>query len=72
MSPKSVEIDPERLKAARHAQGLSLRELGEQVGMDHNLIWLYEDGRRNPIPRNIRRLADALGVEVRDLLKERR
>ncbi len=68
MSPKSIEIDPQKLRAARHRKALTLRELGNQVGMDHNLIWMYEDGRRNPIPRNLRRLAEALDVEPADLM----
>ena len=69
MSPKSIEIDPQKLRAARHRQALTLRELGEKVGMDHNLIWMYEDGRRNPIPRNLRRLAEALDVEPAYLMR---
>ena len=70
MSPKSIEIDPEKLRAARHRKGLSLREFGQSIRMDHNLIWMYEAGRRNPIPRNLRRLAEALGVEPVDLIRE--
>jgi transcriptional regulator with XRE-family HTH domain len=69
MNPKFIEIDPQELRAARHRKALTLRELGKQVGMDHNLIWMYEDGRRNPIPRNLRRLAEALGVEPADLIR---
>ncbi len=70
MSPKFVEIDPEKLRAARHRKALTLRELGELAGMDHNLIWMYEAGRRNPIPRNLRRLAAALGVEPAELVRK--
>ncbi|CAA9450799.1 MAG: hypothetical protein AVDCRST_MAG58-927 [uncultured Rubrobacteraceae bacterium] len=70
MSPKSIEIDPQKLRAARHRKALTLRELGERVGMDHNLIWMYEDGRRKPIPRNLRKLAEGLGVEPADLIRE--
>ena len=65
-----IKIDPEKLRQARHNAGYSLRELSKIVGIDHNEIWKYENGRRNPYPRNIRRLAEALGVEVRDIREE--
>ena len=65
-----ISIDPEKLRRARHRKGYSLRELSEVSGSDHNRIWEYEKGRRNPQPRTIRRLAEALDVEVVDLLKE--
>ncbi len=70
MSPKFIDVDPQKLRAARHRKALTLRELGEKVGMDHNLIWMYEAGRRNPIPRNLRRLAEALDVEPVGLMRE--
>ena len=65
-----IEIDPEKLIRARHRKGYSLRELGRASSTDHNNIWMYENGRRNPQPRAIRRLAEALDVEVADLLRE--
>ena len=67
---KRIEIDPEKLRRARHHQGYSLREFGRISSTNHNQLWMYENGRRNPQPRVIRRLAEALGVEVRDLLRE--
>ena len=66
-----IEIDPEKLISARHRKGYSLREFGRISGTDHNQLWMYENSRRNPQPRVIRRLAEALGVEVSDLLKGR-
>ena len=65
-----IKLDPEKLRSARHRAGYSLRELGQKMGVDHNQLWLYEHGRRNPHPRTLRRLAEHLGVEVADLLKE--
>ncbi len=65
-----ITIDPEKLRRARHHKGYSLREFGRITSTDHNQLWMYENGRRNPQPRVIRRLAKALGVEVADLLKE--
>ena len=49
----------------------SLRELGRISHTDHNQLWMYENSRRNPQPRVIRRLASGLWCEAKDLLKER-
>jgi len=65
-----IKIDPDMLRRARHRMGYSLREFGRISNTDHNQLWMYENGRRNPQPRVIRRLAATLGVEVQDLLKE--
>jgi len=64
-----IKIDPEKLREARHQAGYSLREFGRISNTDHNQLWMYENGRRNPQPRVIRRLAEALGLRVKDLLK---
>jgi transcriptional regulator with XRE-family HTH domain len=69
---RHIEIDPDKLREARFRSGYSLRELAQFSNTNHNRIWEYEKGRRNPQPRTIRRLAEALGVEVPALLKERR
>ena len=66
-----IEIDPEKLRSARHRKGYSLREFGRISNTNYNNLWMYENGRRNPQPRVIRRLAEALNVEVVDLLKEK-
>jgi transcriptional regulator with XRE-family HTH domain len=64
-----IQIDPDKLRRARHRAGYSLRELAGVLGVDHNVLWLYEAGRRNPRPRTVRELAQTLGVEVKDLLR---
>ena len=46
--------------------------MAEIIGMDHNKLWMYDKGGRKPQPRTIRGLAETLGVEVGDLLKEDR
>jgi transcriptional regulator with XRE-family HTH domain len=66
----SIELDPDKLRRARHSKGYSLREMGGEMGVDHNVLWEYEKGRRSPQPRTLRRLAQTLGVEVRDLIRE--
>jgi transcriptional regulator with XRE-family HTH domain len=64
-----MEVNVERLKELRREQVLSLRELEEKSGVSYNTIWRIEDGRQGAHPRTIRKLAQALGVEPRELVK---
>ena len=59
----------ERLKELRQEQVLSLRDLEEKSGISYNTIWRLEDGRQGAHPRTIRKLAQALGVEPRELVE---
>ena len=59
----------EKLKELRQARALSLRELANEAGVGHNTIYRIEHGQGNVLPRTVRRLAKALGVEPRDLIK---
>lgn len=58
-----------RLKELREERVLSLRELGEKSGVSYNTIWRIEAGRQGAHPRTIRKLAETLGVEPRELMK---
>ncbi len=62
----------ERLKELRRERVLSLRELEEKSGVSYNTIWRLEDGRQGAHPRTIRKLAEALGVEPAQLIKDKR
>ena len=67
-----MEVNVERLKELRRERVLSLRELEEKSGVSHNTVWRIEDGRQGAHPRTIRKLAEALGVEPSELVKEGR
>lgn len=54
----------ERLKAARTAQGLTVRELARRVGTDMRVVTLYESGGTTPGIEGIRAFAEALGVSA--------
>ena len=60
----------QRLKELRRERVLSLRELEERSGVSYNTIWRIEDGRQGAHPRTIRKLAEALGVEPKELIQE--
>ena len=65
-----MEVKVERLKELRRERVLSLRELEERSGVSYNTIWRIEDGRQGAHPRTVRKLADALGVQPSELIKE--
>jgi len=65
-----MEVNVERLKELRREQVASLRELEERSGVSYNTIWRIEDGRQGAHPRTVRKLADALGVQPSELIKE--
>ena len=58
-----------RLRRAREAAGLTLRELAAQVGLrDHTVILKYERGKTAPTITRLHALAQALGVTPSALL----
>jgi len=65
-----MEVNVKRLKKLRREQVLSLRELEERSGVSYNTIWRIEDGRQGAHPRTVRKLAEALGVQPSELIKE--
>lgn len=54
----------ENIRRLRKARELTLKELGEMIGVNESYIRAYESGRRNPKPSSLQALADALGVNV--------
>jgi predicted transcriptional regulator len=66
---KSMSINGKRLRELRVEQALSLRALGERSGVAYDTINKLELGRRPAHASTIRKLADALGVEPKELMK---
>lgn len=56
------------LRAARKDAGLSQEALGERAGLHPTYVGSVERGERNISIDSMERLAEALGMEVRDLL----
>ena len=59
----------ERLRELRQEKVLSLRELEEKSGVSYNTIWRIEAGRQGAQPRTIRKLAEALAVDPKELTR---
>jgi transcriptional regulator with XRE-family HTH domain len=69
VSQRFTKVDGEQLRQLRREQALSQRDLSVITGIAHDSISQLETGKREAQPRTIRKLADALGVEPRELMK---
>ncbi len=69
MNGRFLETDGKQLKRLRRERAMSLRELGEKTGIAYDTINRLELGKQQAQPRTIRKLADALDVEPRELMK---
>jgi transcriptional regulator with XRE-family HTH domain len=68
--PTMVEVNVARLRKLRRQRVLSMRELERRSGVSYNTIWRLENGLTGAHPRTIRKLADVLGVDPAELVKE--
>lgn len=57
-----------RVRELRHAKGWSQEELADEAGLHRTYVSSVERGKRNISLANIHAIADALGVEAKDLL----
>jgi transcriptional regulator with XRE-family HTH domain len=64
-----VEVDVEKLRRLREDMVLSQRELARMAGLAQGTIWRLENGFSEAHPSTIRKLAEALGAEPRDLVR---
>ena len=62
-------VDGERLRTLRQERMLSQRELAQMSGSTQATISALEQGSRKARPRTVRHLAEALGVEPKELVK---
>jgi transcriptional regulator with XRE-family HTH domain len=65
----SFDVDGGRLRQLRVEKALSLRALGEITGVAFDTISKLENGRRPARLVTVRKLAEALGVEPKELMK---
>jgi transcriptional regulator with XRE-family HTH domain len=63
-------MDGARLKHWRLARTMTIRQLAVKSGVDHSAISAIERGLRTPHPSTIKKLADALEIEPRELLRD--
>ena len=64
-----TEVDGMRLRRLRKELALSQQDLERTSGVAQHTISDLESGKRGARPSTIRKLADALGVEPRELVR---
>ena len=69
MNDRFTGVDGARLRRLRREQALSQRELSRMTGIAFDTISRLETGKQRAQPRTIRKLADALRVEPKELMK---
>ena len=57
-----------KIKAAREAKGLYLRDLGSMCNIHYGAICEIENGKRNSYLLTLKNIADKLDVDVKDFL----
>ena len=67
--PEDMEVDVIKLKRLREDRVLSQRELARMAGLTHVTVWRLENGFAEAHAQTIRKLAEVLGVEPRELVK---
>lgn len=60
----------EKLRTLRKRQGLTLRELGDGLGVYHTHVAQLEAGRRTPNAAMILKIADLFGVSTDLLMRD--
>jgi len=60
----------QRLREERQFRGWSQRDLARETGVNTDTISGIETGAHEPRPSTLRKLAEGLGIEVRDLFME--
>ena len=70
MSNRFTQVDGKRLRQLRRERAFSQRDVSRITGIAHDSISQLETGKRDAQPRTIRKLAEALGVEPKELMKE--
>ena len=69
MKNRFTKVNGARLRQIRQERALSLRELGERSSVAFDTINKLENEHREAQPRTIRKLAQALGVEPKELMR---
>jgi transcriptional regulator with XRE-family HTH domain len=63
-----MRVDTSELKRRRMEAGLSLRGLAAAAGVSHDTAMEIESGRREPHPATVKKLADALNINIGTLV----
>jgi transcriptional regulator with XRE-family HTH domain len=65
-----MEVNGVKLRELRLDQALSAQDLAERAGVNYRTVLRLELGQSDAQPRTLRKLAEALGVEPRELRRK--
>src|SRR5215210_43772 len=68
--PEDMEVDVAKLKRLREDRVLSQRELAQRASLTHVTVWRLENGFTEAHAQTIRKLAEVLEVEPRELVNK--
>jgi len=68
----AAKVDMTALRDLREDQAYSVRELADMAGISRTTLWKLETTGGKAHPRTIRKLAEALEVKPRDIIKRTR
>ena len=60
----------EEIRARRKKSGLTQEKLAEKAGLHHNFIGALERGSQDVTLGSLRKIAEALGVRLRELVRD--
>ena len=63
-----MPIVGENIKRIRNERGFTQKELSKKIGTTQQNLAQYENGKRNPKIETIYKIADALEVDISELL----
>ena len=70
MDSRFIEVDGAKLRKLRREQALSQQDIEHGTGISQATLSDLEQGKRGARASTVRKLAEALGVEPRELMKE--
>jgi len=66
-----MPFDSAKMRRRRDALGLSRDKLGRQLDVSGGTVYHWETGQRTPTLDHIDRIAAALGIKARELVREK-
>lgn len=64
-----MELDIKRLEALRKAYGENVRDFAKRINISHAAYYYFLQKKRTPTLETIGKLAKALGLDSKDLIK---
>jgi len=69
MNNRFIRVEGERLRQVRREHALSQRDLSRTTGVAFDTISRLETGKQDAQPKTLRKLAEALGVKPKELMR---